>query len=228
MAACNSPTPRPRPHRRSSPRPINAIVAQHPGVATTFMHDQRLLADRWRGEPERRRPIILTLDPWDERGKRARSRRRSSATLQRGRSRNIRDAIAFAFETPPIRASGTTGGFDMQVQDRGGLGIELTAAVAQRHRGDGASTRRLSDSTRRFRGNVPQLFVDIDRDKVKQLGIPLDAGVRHAADQPRKFLRQRLQRLRRDLQVRVQAEAPVPRRARGHPRLRRAGRQRRV
>jgi HAE1 family hydrophobic/amphiphilic exporter-1 len=89
--------------------------------------------------------------------------------------RRIRESTAMAFETPPVPGLGLTAGFDFQLQDRGGVGFaalnQMTFDIVVK----GNSQATLQNLYTGFRANVPQLFVDIDREKVKQLGIPLQA-----------------------------------------------------
>jgi HAE1 family hydrophobic/amphiphilic exporter-1 len=86
----------------------------------------------------------------------------------------IQEANILAFPPPPIRGLGVRGGFDMQVQDRGagrealGQGVQELVAAANGQ----SQLQRVYSS---FRPGVPQIFVDIDREKVKMLDVPLGA-----------------------------------------------------
>jgi HAE1 family hydrophobic/amphiphilic exporter-1 len=91
-----------------------------------------------------------------------------------GRLGAIKEANIIAFPPPPIRGLGATGGFEMQVQDRGagrdalGQGIGEIVGAAN-------SQSQLYQVMSSFRPGVPQIFVDIDREKVKLLDVPLGA-----------------------------------------------------
>jgi HAE1 family hydrophobic/amphiphilic exporter-1 len=86
----------------------------------------------------------------------------------------IQEANILAFPPPPIRGLGVRGGFDMQVQDRGagrealGQGVQELVAAANGQ----SQLQRVYSS---FRPGVPQVFVDIDREKVKLLDVPLSS-----------------------------------------------------
>jgi HAE1 family hydrophobic/amphiphilic exporter-1 len=90
-----------------------------------------------------------------------------------GEFKKIQEGIVFAFTLPPIFGLGTGGGFEMQLQDKSGLGltalqntgIELSAAS------NGQPT--LSNVFSTFRATVPSVFVDVDREKAFNMGVPL-------------------------------------------------------
>jgi len=89
--------------------------------------------------------------------------------------RKIRDSTGMAFETPPIPGLGLTAGFDIQIQDRGGVGLAMLEQTTLDLIEKGNGQAMLQNLYTGFRSNVPQLFVDIDREKVKRLDIPLQA-----------------------------------------------------
>ena len=62
----------------------------------------------------------------------------------------------------------------MQVQDRGDVGrATLGQGVTEHRRGGPAASRGSRRVNTTFRPGVPQIFVDIDREKVKMLDVPL-------------------------------------------------------
>ena len=63
----------------------------------------------------------------------------------------------------------------MQVQDRGSGSLQNLQNVAQNIVAAGNTQSGLQALNTTFRANVPQLFVDIDRVKVKTLDVPLDS-----------------------------------------------------
>ena len=77
------------------------------------------------------------------------------------------------FNIPPIRGLGRTGGFDMQLQDLGGRSPQELAAVMRglifAANQDPMLTRVFST----YSADVPQLFLDVDRDKAEALGIQI-------------------------------------------------------
>jgi HAE1 family hydrophobic/amphiphilic exporter-1 len=65
------------------------------------------------------------------------------------------------------------GGFEMQLQDRGGAGLVLLETVGRDLLMRGYQDPQLTRLNSSFRAGVPQLYLDIDRTKAKTLGIPL-------------------------------------------------------
>jgi multidrug efflux pump len=61
----------------------------------------------------------------------------------------------------------------MMLQDRAGLGDSVLYASAQSLLGRAYQTPTLAGEFSSFQVNVPQLFADVDRDRAKQLGVPL-------------------------------------------------------
>ncbi|MET0279514.1 MAG: multidrug efflux RND transporter permease subunit [Steroidobacteraceae bacterium] len=114
---------------------------------------------------------FIALAPWDERKGRehtaAAITQRATATL----GRQMRDVEFFALNPPPVRGMGQSSGFNMQLQNTGGLTrAEFRAAREQllgKARGDAAlasvRTNTLEDS--------PTLHVDVDQEKVGALGL---------------------------------------------------------
>jgi hydrophobe/amphiphile efflux-1 (HAE1) family protein len=115
---------------------------------------------------------VLVLTPWDERESEDLSlmaiRRRLGGEFSR-----IQEAVAFAFTPPAIDGLGAAGGFQMEVLDRAATGYDQLQSVAEglAEAANGQSGLAAVNST--FRANVPQIFVDVDRAKVKTMGIPL-------------------------------------------------------
>jgi len=115
--------------------------------------------------------IIATLKPWGERNKTNTQNR----ILQRvqGQLLGIPEANVFAFGTPAIPGLGNTGGFEFILQDRkSGTPRELAEVmgsliVAANQRPE------LMNVYSSYQADVPQIYLDIDREKVKKLGIDL-------------------------------------------------------
>jgi multidrug efflux pump len=87
---------------------------------------------------------------------------------------HIKEGLALAFPPPPIFGLGTAGGFEFYIQNRGDGGPKKLAEVVQAFTMKAAQNPRLAQVQTLWRANVPQLFVDVDREKAKALGVPLD------------------------------------------------------
>jgi HAE1 family hydrophobic/amphiphilic exporter-1 len=76
---------------------------------------------------------------------------------------------------PAIRGLGVTGGFQMQVLDRGGVGARELQTVTEDLIAEAKKAPDLNDKSIRtsYRAEVPQVFVDVDRIKAKTMDMPL-------------------------------------------------------
>jgi len=113
---------------------------------------------------------FVPLKPWSERQSPDLTARailgRISAAFD-----TLPGAQIIAFNPPPIQGLGTSAGVELQVQQTGGgTPQDLTAAVGSLVY---AANQRpeVARSYSTFRSNVPQLFVNLDREKAKTLGV---------------------------------------------------------
>ena len=84
------------------------------------------------------------------------------------------EAEAFAFPPPPIVGVGMSGGLEAQLQDFAGRSPQDLAAAGPARAGLHANQDpALANVFSTYAANVPQLFVDIDRDKAEALGAPV-------------------------------------------------------
>jgi HAE1 family hydrophobic/amphiphilic exporter-1 len=113
--------------------------------------------------------IVLTFDNWSER---TTAELHQSAIIKNVNAKlsKFRGANAFAFPMPSLPGVGTSGGFTFMLQDRGGVGLTQLQNVAQELIADGNAQSGLQGLNTTFRANVPQLFVDIDREQVMRSG----------------------------------------------------------
>jgi len=118
--------------------------------------------------------FFVTLLPWSERRKPELQQRAVLARL-RQKFDAVQDAQAVVFPPPAIRGLGVTGGFQVQIEDRGAAGRAALQQVVREMIRDGSAQSGLASLNTTFREGVPQLYADVDRTKVKTLGIPLDS-----------------------------------------------------
>ena len=91
-----------------------------------------------------------------------------------GKTAHIKEGLVLAFPPPAIFGLGTTGGFEFNLQYRGDGGPKRIAEVSQQFMGAAMQSQKLAFVQTFWRSNVPQLYVDVDREKAKSLGVPLD------------------------------------------------------
>jgi len=126
-------------------------------------------------------PISLSASPnagtvfviLDEFGKRRGLTGDMIAADLRQRLMGIQEGMVFVFSPPPVNGMGVVGGFKMELQDRGGLGLEALQGAAYQLMGAAAKDPRLQGVYTTFRADTPQLYLDVDRLKAKSMGVPL-------------------------------------------------------
>jgi hydrophobe/amphiphile efflux-1 (HAE1) family protein len=116
--------------------------------------------------------LVLTLKPFHERTDPALSANGLIASLNRELAA-VREANAIVYNLPPIIGLGTGSGFEYQLlSDRGASPAEM-AQVARGLVFTANQDPTLSRVFTTFSASTPQLFLDIDRDKVQTLGIDI-------------------------------------------------------
>src|SRR5438105_4867067 len=117
--------------------------------------------------------IFLGLKPFEERTEKSQS---ATAIVQalNAKFAGIQDAFVAVFPPPAVNGLGVVGGFKMQLEDRAGLGDSALYAATQTLLRRAYQTPTLAGQFSSFQVNVPQIFADVDRDKVKQLDIRLN------------------------------------------------------
>ena len=136
--------------------------------------------------------IFVTQVPWDER----------KVTAQQlvgelfGKTAGIKEALVLAFNPPPIFGLGTAGGYEFYIQNRGEGGSKRLNEVTQQFLRASTRDKELGFAQTLWRANVPQLFVDVDREKAKKVGVPINDIFARAVGDARHLLRQRLQQVR--------------------------------
>jgi len=117
---------------------------------------------------------FAALQPWDERLEKGRSKQVIATELMQKFSQ-IQEGIIFPFSLPPITGLGQSGGFEMWLEDRAGVGLEKLAAVAGAIVTEANSDPELKSVNTTFRAGVPTIFADVDRVKALSLKVPLQS-----------------------------------------------------
>ena len=117
--------------------------------------------------------IFFGLKPFEERKSKDLSSNAILTALNQKFSA-IQEGVVAVFPPPAVNGLGSIGGFKMMIEDKAGLGDSTLYATTQAMVGRSYQTPGLAGQFSSFQINVPQLFADVDRDKVKQLGIPLN------------------------------------------------------
>jgi multidrug efflux pump len=116
--------------------------------------------------------VFATLKPFAER-KQADQSGGAVAGQLNGAFAGIQDAFIVMFPPPPVEGLGTTGGFKLQLEDRGSLGYDAMDAAVKAFMGKVSKAPEIAGTFTSWQVNVPQLFADIDRTKARQLHVPV-------------------------------------------------------
>jgi hydrophobe/amphiphile efflux-1 (HAE1) family protein len=150
--------------------------------------------------------VVLTLKDFAERDSRTETADAIIARLS-GELRQVRGGTAVALAPPPIIGLGSGGGFSYMLQDlRGGPPQELAQAL----RGLIVAANqdpRLSRVFSTFSATSPSIFLDIDRDKARILGIDISSIFQALQTSLGGFYVNDINLFGRTWQVQVQAEA---------------------
>ncbi len=112
------------------------------------------------------------LKPFEQRRTPDLSANAIAATL-RAQYSKIQDAYIAVFPPPPVQGLGTIGGFKLQVEDRGNLGPDELYRQTQNLIAKARQRPELAGLFSGFQVNVPQVQVDVDREKAKAAGVAL-------------------------------------------------------
>jgi len=116
--------------------------------------------------------VFFTLKPFDQRHGKGEYGLNIAGALN-AKFSGIQDAFVAVFPPPPVNGLGTVGGFKLELEDRAGLGEEALNDATQALLGRAYQTPELAGLFSSYRINVPQLEVEVDREKVKREGISL-------------------------------------------------------
>ena len=87
---------------------------------------------------------------------------------------HIKEGLVLAFAPPPIFGLGNAGGFEFYIQNRGEGGPQRLAQEMGKFLAAANKDPQLAGVQTLWRSGVPQLSVDVDREKAKALGVPLN------------------------------------------------------
>jgi HAE1 family hydrophobic/amphiphilic exporter-1 len=115
--------------------------------------------------------FFVELEPWGERSEAGLSSAAIQARINGALRAQVPEAIAFAFAPPAIPGIGSAGGFSFWLQDRSGGNVELLSDSLQKFLEAARKRPELAGVNSTFRAGVPQVYADVDRDKVIKQGV---------------------------------------------------------
>ena len=116
--------------------------------------------------------MFVMLDPFKERTSADMTAVAIAGRLQ-AKFASIPDGFLGVFPPPPVPGLGVTGGFKLQVEDRGGVGLEALVQQTQVLMTKATESGQVAGLMTSLDVNAPQLNVDIDRTQVKSQGVRL-------------------------------------------------------
>lgn len=116
--------------------------------------------------------VIPILAPWDQRTEPDLRLRSIVGKVQKIAGQTI-EALLIPFVPPPIPGLGNTGGFSFVLQDKSGGSIQDFASAMRGFVVAANADSTIDNAYSTFRADVPMLFLEINRDKVQTLGIPM-------------------------------------------------------
>jgi len=145
------------------------VVTSQPEVLGTFT----VAGFSFSGPSSNQGMMFAPLRPWDE-------RREPSQSLQSVINRvmpmllgGIPGALVIPVAPPSIQGLSMFGGFQFQILDASGGDISNLANAAQQVVARGNQSGRLTGLYSAFTANDPQIVVEIDRDLVRSMGVPI-------------------------------------------------------
>jgi multidrug efflux pump len=119
--------------------------------------------------------MFVILKPFEERKGNSSVSAPAVMSQLRQRFQKIQEAKVAVFGAPPVDGLGSTGGFKLQVQDRGGSGAAALEGAVQELAAEGNAQRgRLTGLFSSFTANQPQIYLEVDRVKVKSMQVDLE------------------------------------------------------
>jgi len=116
--------------------------------------------------------LFIKLKDWSERSK---ASQQMPALLARANKyfSGIKEANIIAVQPPAVLELGNTAGFDLMLQNRGGLSHEAFLAVRNQLLAEAAKDPRLAGVRPNSVEDAPQFKLDIDREKASALGVSI-------------------------------------------------------
>ena len=119
----------------------------------------------------------------------------------------MQESFILVLVPPSIQGLGVAGGFQMQIEDREGVGPEILQERTQAVIDEARKSPEIGGASSSFRAGVPQLYLNIDRVKAERMGVMLsDVFATLQANLGSVYVND-FNKFDRTYQVRVQADA---------------------
>jgi HAE1 family hydrophobic/amphiphilic exporter-1 len=117
--------------------------------------------------------FFIALKPWAERTTTELQVQGIADTLNKEMAAQVPEANCIALLPPAIPGLGNAGGFSMYIQDRSGGTVQFLDQNVQNFLAAARKRPELANVTSQFNSSVPQIYADVDRDKVLKQGVAI-------------------------------------------------------
>ncbi len=114
--------------------------------------------------------VFVALKPWDQRTSKSTSIEAIMASVNEKLDK-MPEGRAFAFSPPAISGVGTSGGFSFMLEDRAGKSVDYLAENTDKFLRAAEQRPELARLNSSLNAKVPQVLVEVDRDKVMKQGV---------------------------------------------------------
>jgi len=149
---------------------------------------------------------FLTFKDWSERRSAEAAQDAIVARLQEELGQ-MQEPFVLVLVPPSIQGLGIAGGFQMQVEDREGVGLDTLQERAQAIVDEAQTRPEIGMAATTFRAGVPQIYLNIDRVKAERMGVLLSDVFNALQANLGSVYVNDFNKFDRTYQVRVQADA---------------------
>jgi multidrug efflux pump subunit AcrB len=152
--------------------------------------------------------MFIILKPFDQRRDAAQTGDAIAGRIRARLRREVPDARVLVFGGPAVRGLGNAGGFKLMVEATGDVNLDALQARADNLVAQGNQQPGLVGLFNGFRARTPQLYVDVDRTKVRTMGVALTDVFEALQAYLGSYYVNDFNRFGRTWQVNIQADAP--------------------
>ncbi|HEV3258718.1 MAG TPA: efflux RND transporter permease subunit, partial [Gemmataceae bacterium] len=184
---------------------VEKIALETPGVAHTLaIPGQSFVLNAFSSNYG---AMFITFKPFHERGAAELSGDVILSRIRARVQREIPEARVLVFGPPAVRGLGNAGGFKLMVEATGDVNFDALQAQADNLAAQGNQQPGLVGLFNGFRARTPQLYVEVDRTKVKTMGVQLTDVFDALQAYLGSFYTNDFNRFGRTWQVNIQADA---------------------
>ncbi|HEX6730486.1 MAG TPA: efflux RND transporter permease subunit, partial [Pyrinomonadaceae bacterium] len=115
--------------------------------------------------------FFMSFKPWDERTSSDLQAQAILGKINMALAMEVTEGVAFAFMPPSIPGLGSAGGFSFWLQDRSGGSVEFLDQNLKTFLAAASKRPEIGGLITQFSADVPQIYADVDRDKVLKQGV---------------------------------------------------------